>query len=170
MVQTINGIIARDDYEEDFISEDNWTTLKKLVEEAGGFIIGRKTYEIVKKWKDLSFDNFKAIKIIVSKNKNIKYNKQYILAGSPEEALRVAKASGLSKILLIGGSTLNTSFIKKKLVDKIIINIEPYVLGKGIRIFSEENFESKLKLLMMKKLKSGIIQLHYKIIRHNACV
>ena len=55
--------------------------------------------------------------------------------------------------------------MKNRLVDEMIIDIEPFVLGNGIRIFSREDFESKLKLLDVKKLKSGILQLHYKVIK-----
>ena len=52
--------------------------------------------------------------------------------------------------------------MKAGLVDEIVINIEPYVLGRGIKIFSEETFENKLQLIKVTKL-NGIVQLHYKI-------
>jgi len=57
---------------------------------------------------------------------------------------------------------LNSAFMKAGLVDEIVINIEPYVLGRGIKIFSEETFENKLQLIKVTKL-NGIVQLHYKI-------
>jgi len=79
--------------------------------------------------------------------------------------LKKASKLGFKKILLSGGGTINSAFMKDSLVDEIIINVEPFVLGNGIRIFSQENFESKLRLLDVKRLKSGIIQLRYKIIK-----
>ena len=165
MAQTINGIIARNNYEEDFLSHENWKVFLSLVKEFGCFVIGRKTYEEVKKWKDYNFDKINATKIIISNNPHFKLDRRYILATSPEEAIQTASNLGFKKILLTGGGTINSAFMKNSLVDEIIIDIEPFVLGNGTRIFSQENFESRLKLLNVKKLNSGIIQLHYKTIK-----
>jgi len=87
----------------------------------------------------------------------------YILANSPADALSKASELGFTKVLLTGGGSLNSAFMKAGLVDEIIINVEPYVLGSGIRVFSEESFDNKLGLIEIKKLKSGVIQAHYKI-------
>ena len=164
MAQSVNGIIARENYDEDFLSHENWKVFVNLAEGLGCFIVGRKTYEEVKKW-DHNFDDVKATKIIVSKNTKAKLDKGYILATSPQDALNNAARLGHSKVLLTGGGTTNSAFMKLGLVDEIIINIEPYVLGKGIRIFSEEGFENVLELIETKKTKAGIIQLKYKVIK-----
>ena len=162
MAQTVNGVIARENYGEDFLSHQNWEVFVQLAENIGCFIVGRKTYEEVSKWEGYNFDSVKAKKIIVSRDKKSKLAAGYIAADSPKTALDKASELGFSKVLLTGGGTLNSSFMKAGLVDEVIINIEPYVLGKGVRIFSEESFENKLHLVDMKKL-NGIIQLHYKV-------
>lgn len=164
MAQTINGIVARNNYNEDFLSDENWEVFLGLVKETGCFVVGRKTYEEAKKSKDYNFDKIKATKIIISNNPAINLDAGYTLANSPEDAFKKASKLGFKKILLTGGGKINSAFIKSGLIDEIIINIEPFVLGKGVRIFSEDDFENELKLLEVKKLKSGIIQLHYKII------
>lgn len=52
------------------------------------------------------------------------------------------------------------------MIDEIIFNIEPVVIGKGIPVFKLEGFDDKrLKLLEIKKLEEGIAQLHYKVIK-----
>ena len=45
IAQTINGVIARENYDEDFLSDINWKVFVKLTEKIGCFIVGRKTYE-----------------------------------------------------------------------------------------------------------------------------
>jgi dihydrofolate reductase len=165
MAQTLNGIVARENYGEDFLSDENWKVFLSLAKETGCFVVGRNTYQIIKKWKDYNFDTIKATKIVISKNPDFNIDKGYILANSPKNALEKASKLGFKRVLLIGGGNVNSSFMRIGLVNEIIINIEPFILGKGIRIFSEENFESKLKLLKLTKLKSGIVQLHYKIIK-----
>ena len=86
----------------------------------------------------------------------------YLLTNSPQHALDLVKHLGFKQALLVGGATLNSAFLKEKLIDEIVLNIEPYLLGKGIKTF-EGNFESELKLLDLKKLKSGIVQLEYQV-------
>lgn len=165
MVQTVNGMIAKENYSEDFLSDASWKIWKSLAEEIGCFIVGRKTYELVMKWDGENFDDVKSRKIILSKNKSLRLSKDYFLANSPEGALEVASKFGFEKVLVSGGGKINSSFLKKHLIDEIILIIEPYVLGTGIKIFSDEDFENKLKLMDIKKFKSGIMQLRYKIIK-----
>lgn len=46
----------------------------RLAEKTGCFIMGRKTYEEVKKWKNYNLDDVKSKKIIVTKNQKFKLN------------------------------------------------------------------------------------------------
>ena len=64
-----------------------------------------------------------------------------------------------------GGGTLNTSFMAENLIDEIYLDVEPIVFGKGIRLFKENDFEAKLKLLEIKKLSNDEIQLHYQVLK-----
>lgn len=166
MVQTINGMIAKPDFSEEFISWDSWKIWKKLAEKIGCAICGRRTYELVKKYDGENLSNLKAKKIIISENKNFKLDSDFILANSPKDALKIASKLGFKQVLVFGGSKINSSFMKEKLVDEIVIIVEPYVLGKGIKIFEDEEFENDLKLIQVKKLKSGIVQLSYKVIKN----
>ncbi|MBI2043004.1 dihydrofolate reductase family protein [Candidatus Pacearchaeota archaeon] len=154
MAQSLNGFIADENGNEDFLSDENWYTFKRLAEKIGCFIIGRKTYDVVSKWENYSFEDIDAKMIIVSKSREVQ---------SPKEAIETVKRLGFDKVLLTGGSKLNTSFIEQDLIDEIILNVEPAIIGQGINIFAEGKFEKKLDLIETKKLSEGIIQLHYKV-------
>ena len=82
---------------------------------------------------------------------------------SPKEAINFAKRLKFKKILLAGGGNTNTKFMELNLINEVFFNIDPVLVGKGIKVFKESNFENKLKFLGMKRLKDGIIQLHYKL-------
>ena len=165
IASTLNGFIARKNGEEDFLEDDNWTEFSKLAEKCSGIIVGRKTYQIVQRWKNYNFDNIDAKKIIVSRNSKLKLSVDKIYASSPQEALTLAEKMGIKVVLLAGGGELNFSFLKNNLIDEIIVNINPFLLGRGIKIFSEYEFEKKLKLIAVKNFSSDIIQLHYKLKR-----
>jgi len=87
----------------------------------------------------------------------------YTLANSPKEALSLLEKEGFKPVLLAGGSNLNASFAKEGLIDEIIINIEPVIVGKGIPVFATENFDLKFLLLGTKIIDDQIIQLRYKV-------
>lgn len=161
MGQSLNGFIADEKGREEFISWQSWKEFKKFSEEIGCFIFGRGTYEIIKKQGDLAVDKIKSEKIIVS-NKKIDVGKNH-LASSPKEALEIAKKLGFKMVVLAGGSGLNKSFLEKNLIDEMKIYVEPVIVGNGITLFAEGKFEKKLKFISFKVLKSGLLELRYKV-------
>lgn len=167
MAMSVNGYIARENGDEDFLSHANWEAFCNVARECGCFIIGRKTFEAVQQWKEgYNFDSLKGIvKVIVSRNENFQATLDYIIADSPEAAISKLKDKGLKQVLVTGGAKINSAFMKSKLIDEIILNIEPFVLGRGLALFAKDEFESKLELLDVKKIKEGIIQLSYKVIK-----
>ncbi|HLM83723.1 MAG TPA: dihydrofolate reductase family protein [Candidatus Bathyarchaeia archaeon] len=165
MAMSVNGYIARENGDEDFLSNKNWETFCSLAKKYGCFVIGRKTYEAVQKWDEgYNFDSIEAVdKVIITKNKDFQVGNKYIIANSPADAVGKLKGKGYDKILLTGGATINSAFMKERLIDEVILNVEPFLLGNGIPVFSNEDFENKLKLQSSEKLDDGIIQLRYKI-------
>ncbi len=83
--------------------------------------------------------------------------------------MQVLSKKGIKTILLEGGGTLNRSFLKKNLIDEMIIALTPYVLGSKntISLFEGLSFPSlkikfPLKLKNVQKSGNEII-LNYKI-------
>ncbi len=164
MAISLNGIIARENREEDFLSDDNWLTFLELIKETGCTIWGRNTYEVVKKWEKKYFDDLEGIvKVIVSSDENYKIDPGFEKAPSPEKALEYLEKNGFDKVIVSGGSGLNTSFAKNNLIDEVIFNINPVVVGKGIPVFSPDNFDLNLEVIETKKISDQIIQVKYKV-------
>ncbi len=162
MAISVNGVIAREDNEEDFLSHDNWNILVKLAHKTGCMIWGRKTYEIVRRWDKQYLDDIKdEEKVVVSNDPRFSLESGYLLARSPKEVFDMLRKRGFNKVILSGGATVNSSFAEEGLIDEIVFNIEPVVVGKGIPLFSPRNFD--LKLLEIRKINKRIIQLHYKV-------
>lgn len=78
----------------------------------------------------------------------------------------VNRLSNYNEMLLVGGSQVYAAFLKEGLVDEIYVTIEPVLFGKGKNFVAEDDFESRLELLSIKKLnKKGTILLKYKVIK-----
>jgi 2,5-diamino-6-(ribosylamino)-4(3H)-pyrimidinone 5'-phosphate reductase len=82
--------------------------------------------------------------------------------------LSILSKKGIKTILLEGGGTINRSFLKKNLIDEMVIALTPYVLGsentvslfEGI-LFLSSKIKSPLKLKKVQKNGNEII-LNYK--------
>lgn len=166
MAISLNGIIATPDNQEEFLSHANWIEFVKAVKKSGCLIWGRKTYELVRLWEKSYLEPFKNIvKVIISRDKNLKLDSGFILAGSPQEALQLLKIKGFKKVILTGGATNNSAFAKLNLIDEVILDIEGVIVGKGIPLFYPEGFELKLHLKSVEKVTDNIIQVHYKVVK-----
>lgn len=164
MAMSLNGIIADKSGGEDFLSDANWECFSTLAKEHGCFIVGRKTYEIVQKWPDFNFDSIDAeLKIVISSDKSLKLHSPFLLADSPKDAIEKAMASGFKSAILAGGSTINSAFMVENLIDEVIINIEPAILGSGIPVFGESEFEKHLSLIETVKITDDILRVRYKV-------
>lgn len=166
MAISLNGVIARENNEEDFLSHANWITFVELVNKTGCMIWGRRTHEVVRTWEKEYWDEIKNVKkIIISSDKNLYLEETCVQASSPKDALKKLSDDRFESVILSGGSTLNNSFLKEDLINEIILNIEPVVIGKGIPVFKLDGFkDAKLEFLEMQKLEEGIVQLKYKVL------
>lgn len=164
MAISLNGLVARKNNEEDFLSHDNWNTFVELAKSTGCMIWGRKTQEVVETWEGEYLNEINDIKkVVVSSNPNLKLGENYIQASSPVDSLNKLEIEGFKDVILTGGSQLNSSFATEGLIDEIKLNIEPVVVGKGISLFHANDFDLKLKLLTTKQITDQIIQVHYSV-------
>lgn len=165
MAISANGFVAREDGNEDFLPHECWLQFLDFAKKYGHVIWGRKTYEAVMEWGEAYIKDIESIPIIVVCNKKSNhYPENVTLCSSPKEAIKIIEQMKLKKAFLSGGPTLNTAFIKANLVDEIILNYNPTILAKGMKLFLESDFELKLKLNEVKELSSDIVRLRYSII------
>lgn len=158
MAMTANWYIARQNNETPWSSEE-WESFSEKVKETKNLIIGRKTFELMEKEEEFQ-KIWNPFVIVISKEKKDNFN----FVNSLEKALELLKEKGFTQGLIAGGGILNSLFLQKGLIDEIYLDIEPYIFGKGIKLFAENDFETKLELLSTKQLSKNTIQLHYKII------
>lgn len=161
---TINGYIARENDDSDFISGEAWEEYLLTVKKIGNVIMGRRTFEVcVKEQNNFPFPN--ALNIVMTKRKikNSWPRKVIFTPKSPKQVLKLLEQGGFDSAFLAGGSKINASFIKKDLVDEVYIDIIPLILGRGIKLFKDSDFESRLKLIDIKKVGS-VVRLHYKVL------
>lgn len=164
MAMTINGMIARENDDTPW-SDEVWQGYQAMVKDAGNIIVGVRTYEIMLK-EEGEFENIgDPFTAVVSDDPKKKIeNSKHVFVASPQEAITAIKNKGFRTALLGGGAILNTSFIREKLVDEIIIDIEPLMSGKGVPFLKPEELDIEVGLIEVKQVgESNTVQLHYRV-------
>ncbi|PIS09613.1 hypothetical protein COT75_00210 [Candidatus Beckwithbacteria bacterium CG10_big_fil_rev_8_21_14_0_10_34_10] len=163
MATSINGLITKGQDDSDWVTETDWKEFDALIRDCGIMVMGRKTYEIFG-------DDFPckgAINIVMTSNKkllNQKTPSNVIFTNkTPKEVIVMAGNKGLKKLMLIGGMTLNTSFLKENLVNEIWLSIHPFLIGNGLRVMDKFDCFKRLKRIGIKELGEGLIQIRYRV-------
>ncbi|MFC5603355.1 dihydrofolate reductase family protein [Sporosarcina koreensis] len=65
-------------------------------------------------------------------------------------------------IWIVGGGELLQSFIQEKLVNELILTVAPTILGKGIPLFKEGDYQLDLSLKGTRNFNQ-FVELHYEI-------
>jgi dihydrofolate reductase len=165
MATSLNGLIARENGEEDWLPSEGWDEFLAEVKVFNNFVMGREAFEIVQRlYKDYNFDNITADdKIIITRNLDFVASKEYKIVHSPQESIKYLTDKGVEKMLLIGGGKLNSEFLKMGLINEIWLTINPIILGNGRPFVAPENFDIKLELLENKPLSNGRTLLKYAV-------
>lgn len=164
MACSINGLIATENGNEDFLSNRNYQIMLEFLKEYDCLVWGNTTFKNVVSWGDNYIGDLKDITVIVFSNKDVKsIYSNVIYCNSLEKFKEICAEKNFNKIFVSGGAHMNTLFLKNDMVEDIIINYNPYVLNKGINLFEGDYFEKELTLCNVKKEQEGIVQLWYKV-------
>lgn len=125
-------------------------------------LLGRRTYDwIIDKEKGkFPYRNKKCYvfsKSICENNEHV----EFINGDIVEFTNEIKKLEG-ENIWIVGGSNLLHYFMKERLVDEFIISIAPILIGRGIPLFKEIDFEIELKLKGMRQFNQ-FVELYYEL-------
>jgi dihydrofolate reductase len=160
MAVTADGIIARNsNHFVDWTGKSDKQYFVRLTKDAGVMIMGSNT-----------FDTFGHVlpgrkNIIMTRDKTRKSNDPDLIFTdeSPDRIIKGLEHEGYTSVALIGGSVVNTLFLKAKLVNEIHLTIVPKLFGKGLNIFSE-TIDAELELIDVQKIDNNNILIKYGVL------
>ncbi len=134
-------------------------------------LLGRVTYDaFAEVWpertdEDGYADRLNSLpKYVVSKTlKNAPWNNSTIISDNFVAEISKLKQQPGKNILVHGSQTLVHSLMKHNLVDQFQLLVFPIVVGKGLRLFTEDNRE-ELELIESKTYDTGVVLLSYRSI------
>ena len=63
----------------------------------------------------------------------------------------------------MGGGEFAKTLLEENLVDEIVLNIHPILLGRGIPLFLEMNHQIDLELIESRPFKNGCVLVTYRV-------
>jgi dihydrofolate reductase len=139
--------------------------------EAGGFLFGRRTYEgFARHWPNASEEEQVIAQPLNTKPKYVasttlteplEWQNSTLLAGDLDAAVTALKQEEGSPLHVIGSTKLVHSLIERNLVDELRLMIDPLLLGGGKRIFPEDGVQRPLRLVESQVTSTGAILATY---------
>ena len=145
------------DHVPDFLSD---------IQQYDAVLMGAKTYEFGFQFGAKPGEpGYKGIKhFIFSNSMQFESNKDVeLIKGNAIAFIENLKQREHGKIWLCGGGELAGSLLKHKLIDQLVLKVNPIIIGKGIPLFGSVKPCLKLELMDMKQYSSGVIKSTYDI-------
>lgn len=169
IASTLDGFIADKNNDSTWVSNNDAPEFQKQLIKKKVCLMGSNTYKfaIIEKIfpfkceKNIIFTN--QIELLKKNLTNLTNAEIYFTKKKPENILKQLSKLKYKEALLIGGSKLNTHFLKNNLIDKIIISLHPILLERGIPIFQNKIDLQKLgfKTSNVRIINNELVQIHY---------
>jgi len=136
---------------------------------AGGFLLGRRTYEIwASYWPTVTDDSDRIAAALNSRPKYVasttlrhpKWRGTKVIRDVPSEIAELRQLPG-GPILVMGSSMLVHTLTTHRLVDHYQLLVHPVVLGDGKKLFAEHGPRLALQLLDTTSTAGGLVILRF---------
>jgi dihydrofolate reductase len=141
------------------------------ITEAGGFLLGRRTYEIFAAyWPNASEEEQVIAEPLNTKPKYVasttlteplEWQNSTLLQGDVPRAVSALKQGDGADVHVIGSTQLVQTLIEHDLVDELRLMIDPLLLGGGKTIFRDDGALRPLRLVDSQVTSTGVILATY---------
>ncbi len=149
-----------------YVDDDFMKAATEGMAETGGFLFGRKTYEIMAAhWPSQpDSDPFAAVlnrlpKYVASRTlrEPLEWKGSSLIQGDLPAAVAELKEESGGTLVVLGSGELVRTLWEHDLVDELQLMIDPIVLGSGKRLFSQEGPMRRLRLVDSKTTGTGML-------------
>lgn len=177
LANSLDNYIARKDGGSDWLhwSKEVADISAKFMKTVDAILIGRKTYEVMLAFGQTSYPGAKNYVFTRSEKKSAALRKKLAAKKGLGKGVEIVEADATAfvkklkrakgkGICLFGGGELAKSLFEADLIDEVVLNIHPVLLGSGIPLFHEMK-QIDLEWLDCKILKGGYVVVSYRVKR-----
>jgi dihydrofolate reductase len=154
-----------------YLDEAAGSAIAEGMAAAGGFLLGRRTYELFAAFWPSQPDDDPIAATLNSLPKYVasttlegplEWRNATLLQGDVAEAVAKLKQQSGKDLQVIGSGELAQTLMRQDLVDEYRLMIHPLVLGSGRRLFRDGNPRATLRLIDTKTTTTGVLILTYR--------
>jgi dihydrofolate reductase len=162
---SLDGYIAGPNGEYDWIVMDPDIDFAALMGRFDTFLIGRKTFEVMRRMGDAAPPTPGIKSIVFSRTLRPEDCPQAMLSHDAERRVADLRAEPGKDIALFGGGELFRSLLGAGLVDEVSVSVVPVLLGGGIPLLPSPADRTRLKLKKQRVYeRTGTVALEYDIL------
>jgi dihydrofolate reductase len=177
LANSLDNYIARKDGGFDWIhwSKEVAEISARFMKTVDALLIGRKTYDGMLAYGQTSYPGAKNYVFTRAKRKSATLKKKLamnnsdknveIISSDAAKFVRELKRKKGKGIVIFGGGELAKSLFEADLIDEVVLNIHPVLLGSGIPLFHEMKQQINLELRDCRILKGGYLAVSYRVKR-----
>ena len=163
---SLDGFIAGPNGEYDWIVADPDIDFMALMSRFDTFLIGRKTFEAMRRMGDAAPPAPGIENIVCSRTLRAGDCPNATLSPDAEAAVAALRKKAGKDIALFGGGELFRSLLRAGMVDEVGVAVVPVLLGGGIPLLPAPASRARLALKKQHVYpKSGIVALDYDIVQ-----
>jgi dihydrofolate reductase len=163
---SLDGFIAGPNGEFDWIVMDPEIDFAGLMARFDTFLIGRKTFEVMRRMGDAAPPSPGIRNYVFSRTLRPENCPGATLCRDAEPVVAQLRAAPGKDIALFGGGELFRSLLAAGMVDEVSVSLVPVLLGGGIPLLPSPADRAKLKLKKHRVYKkTGTVGLDYAILR-----
>ena len=148
----------------------------RMMDEVGGMLWGRTTYEMMESaWPAVARDprarpafrtwarklEVKPKHVVSTTRRDFPWSNTFRVDGDLREAI-IALKRRTPRGLLVGSPALSAALEQLGLIDEYRLAIHPVLAGHGPTLFSGLSPSSRIRLLDVRRFRSGVMALHYR--------
>lgn len=134
----------------------------EFIDKIDALVMGRKTFEMVSSYQPWPYT--KKVFVLSNSLKEISaplVDKAEIIDGDLKSIVKKLNEKGYKELYIDGGKTVQ-SFLKKNMIDELIISKIPIILGDGIPLFGRQDHSLKFEHCSTEVFEGGLVKSHYK--------
>ena len=163
---SLDGYIARRDGSLDWLPQPETGAedygYAGFYDSIDALVMGANTFETVQSFGDWPYPG-KPTLVFTTRDWPGAPPEVYLHAGEPQPALAKLHEQGARRIWLVGGGEMVAAFLRRDLIDEMILTLCPVLLGEGLPLFpATDVMQLTWELKGSCSYPDGLAQLHYR--------
>jgi dihydrofolate reductase len=168
---SLDGFIARRDGAYDFLpTNGDPNGYKDFIATVDALVIGRNTFDIVRAFPKWPYDDRRVVVLSTRpvdfstiRKKMAGGDRTEQMSGDPAEIVSKLDARGFEHVYVDGGITVQ-NFLRAGMIQRIIINRYPVLLGDGIPLFGSLPHDVQLRHVATQHYPKGLVKSEYEVV------